>query len=144
MAVVFADPFGSFIEGAERGQAFELDYQQQALNSYISEMKLLDQLVLAPQREIAAEQRQYARDLDLLAQRYQYQSQLQAEGQLAMTPLFGSSAGSVYDAESPQAAPSIFVNPERVTPMLGGTLSRPGAASVGNPASSTRFQGIPQ
>lgn len=135
MAVVFADPFGSYIEGAVEGQQLETSYQEHALNSYVKEMEMLDDLVLAPQRQIAKEQRQYARQLDLMMQRHELARQRQQEGVLLGTdPLTGSSitpSGTGYTLDT-----------TLVRPALGGVLSSPGAASLA-PTSGTRFLGVP-
>lgn len=64
--VTYADPFGSYLGGVEEGQKFEQDYQESAIDSYSKEMNLLDKLVLAPQRQLEKEQRQYAQRLDLM------------------------------------------------------------------------------
>lgn len=64
--IVFADPFGSYLGGVEEGQKFEQDYQESAIDSYSKEMNVLDKLVLAPQRQLEKEQRQYAQKLDLM------------------------------------------------------------------------------
>lgn len=121
MAVVFADPFGSYIDGFERGQQAEMDYQEHAINTFAQEMELLDDLVLSPQRELAKEQRQYARQLDLMVRRDGLARQRQEEGYLLRNP--GGTSAS--------ARGRVVVNGDRLSAGLGGRViySEPGAAS---------------
>lgn len=131
MAVVFADPFGSYISGFERGQEAEIDYQQHALDSFTQEMELLDDLVLAPQRQMAREQRQYARELDLLARRNASAQQRQEE-----RILLGDTGTSSR----------VGVDSSRTRPVLGGlgVISEPGSARIlgGGSADPNNITGI--
>lgn len=119
MAVVFADPFGSYISGFERGQEAEMDFQQHALDTFTQEMELLDRFVLAPQRQLAREQRQYARELDLLARRQQGERQRQEERIL-------------LSETAPGRTSRVVVDGTRTRPVLGGlgVISEPGSARV--------------
>lgn len=119
MAVVFADPFGSYISGFERGQEAEMDFQQHALDTFTQEMDLLDKFVLAPQRQLAKEQRQYARELDILARKNAAAQQRQEERIL-------------LDETAPggRQTQRVVVDGSRTRPVLGGlgTISEPGSA----------------
>lgn len=119
MAVVFADPFGSYISGFERGQEAEMDFQQHALDTFTQEMELLDRFVLEPQRQLAKEQRQYARELDLLARENAAERQRQEERILL------DDTGS-----APSRTNRVVVDGSRTRPVLGGlgTISEPGSA----------------
>ena len=139
MAVEFADPFGSFIDGAIEGQEYETSYQEHALDSYVTEMRLLDDLVLAPQRKLASEQRSYARQLDLMMQRHELARQRQQEGYL----LGGGGKGLGTPAMTLPTGEGYTLNTDMVTPVLGGVISAPGSASIASPT-RTRTLGVPQ
>lgn len=136
MAVVFADPFGSYISGLERGQQYELDYQEQAFNTFVDEMRLLDDLVLEPQRQLAREQRQYARQLDLMVQRNNLARQRQQEAQLLRE-----------GTQSPSNR-RVVVNGDQLRPVLGGraVISAPGSASINraSPLAAEYNLGVPR
>lgn len=108
MAIVFADPFGSYIEGAQEGQKFEQDYQESAIDSYSKEMSLLDKLVLSPQRALEKEQRQYARSLDLMIRRDALARSRQEDAALLRGGSRSSGGGGMFfsmgsGASAPQA-----------------------------------------
>ena len=69
MAITFANPFGSMVDGYERGQRAEIERRQYAADRVEQELTLLDKLVLEPNRELAKEQRQFAREMERMMAR---------------------------------------------------------------------------
>lgn len=67
--IIFANPFGSMVDGYERGQKAEIERRQYAADRVEQELTLLDKLVFEPNRELAKEQRQFAREMEMLMMR---------------------------------------------------------------------------
>lgn len=141
MAVVFADPFGSYIEGYERGQEAEIEYQEHALSTFDSSLNTLDKFVLEPQRQLAKEQRQYARQLDLMMQRHTLARRRNEERELSREDTgrigsIGSGGLSFYGPGSARPAPAPAAAPT-LPPVIPGAGLSYGAAGGNYPSLST-------
>lgn len=130
MAVVFADPFGSFEEGFIRGQTQRMRVEQHEYDAF-------DRFVFEPQQELAREQREFDRQLQLLNERSRLANRGRSETQSARRVDAGiqrqqedqnygfMGLGSASPAAAPRAQPrQIFAPVTASTPLTFGNLNR--------------------
>lgn len=79
MPVVFADPFGSFLDGFERGQDQRIQEEDATQQRRLREYDLYDTFVFSPNEERAREQRAFNQQISLMERRFAMQRTARAE-----------------------------------------------------------------